>query len=129
MGLDFHIESNKELHAGWSYSGFMKYRRKLANEIGLVLNDMIGFGGDEEWPDAKDEPLVHLLDHSDCDGELTADQCRELLPRLKEIVDEWKERTPANMGFAYERYDIQQSEELCNMLEYCAEHGESLLFL
>ena len=38
--------------------------------------------------------LVPLLDHPDGEGELIADQCARILPRLVEIIDEWRRTDP-----------------------------------
>jgi len=113
VGLDF-VGSD----AHWSYSGFMRFRIKLAKEIGLDLETMHGFGGIQEWPDAENEPLVYLLDHSDCDGELFPEQCAIVAPRLLEIVSKWdiKER------------DAQQAILLAEGMKKCAEKGEVLVF-
>ena len=83
MGLDF-----SHSDASWSYSGFCRFRAKLANEIGIDLLSMRGFGGTNLWP--KDD-IVLLLNHSDCDGELTPSQCRRLAPRLLELIKNWDE--------------------------------------
>ena len=48
----------------WSYSCFHEFRRKLAAEIGIDLDDMDGFEGTLSWDDLKDD-IVPLLDHSD----------------------------------------------------------------
>lgn len=82
MGLDVG-------RASWSYSGFNRFCTRLASMIGLTLDRMVGFGGDQQWPDPKEEPIVFLLDHSDCDGDLTPDQCHRIAPRLREMVAAW----------------------------------------
>lgn len=86
MGIDFNYGN-----AQWSYGGFSRFREKLAKEIKLNLNEMKGFGGDKDWPSVNEEPIVHLLNHSDCDGYLTPDQCKQIIPRLKELVKDWYE--------------------------------------
>ena len=58
------------------------------------------------WDPWDDDPLVVLLDHSDCDGEiapedcnLLADRLEQLLPQLAELEDDqghigdWREKT------------------------------------
>lgn len=76
MGLD-------TTHDCWhgSYSSFNRWRKKLCEVAGYgALNDRIGFGGNEPWP--KDDPLVLLLHHSDCDGELDWTKCNDIANRL-----------------------------------------------
>lgn len=81
MGLD-------TSHGCWHgpYSAFMRWRTQIASCIGLTLDGMVGFGGTTEWPDAEKEPLVHLLNHSDCDGEIESKHCAAIADRLSEIL-------------------------------------------
>lgn len=88
MGLNFN-----HCDASWSYGGFHHFRVRLASAIGVTLDEMVGFN----WPSNEpgkdwssiDDPLVPLLDHSDCDGVLTPDQCKQVAPRLQEIISDW----------------------------------------
>ena len=69
MGLD---TSHDCWHGG--YCSFMAWRTKVAEVAGYGdIRLMQGFGGDRQWPD--DDPLVHLLLHSDCEGELDWEVC------------------------------------------------------
>lgn len=81
MGLD-------TTHDCWhgSYSAFNRFRRELAKSIGINLDAMYGYGGDTPFPNKEDEPLVILLDHSDCDGEIVPVDCLPLANRLEEIA-------------------------------------------
>ncbi|MCX5407474.1 hypothetical protein OHA37_26875 [Streptomyces sp. NBC_00335] len=81
MGIDFS-------HGGaqWAYSGFALFRKTIANHEGIDLGKMQGFGGNRHW-DSVATPLRPLLDHSDCDGELTPAECREVAPALRRIVE------------------------------------------
>jgi hypothetical protein len=82
MGIDF-----SHTTAQWSYTGFGAFRRALALFEGFELDDMNGFGGDREWSTVHTD-LAPLLDHSDCDGELPPDHCRQVAPRLRQVIDE-----------------------------------------
>lgn len=116
MGLDLclaRIDYSQDFRARWSYSGFNAFRRKVAAEIGITLDEMYGFGGTEEWPSALDEPLVYLLNHSDCDGELGYGECIALAPRLRPIVEAW----PDDVGHAYDR---EMGIRLCDLLDEVA---------
>ncbi len=93
MGIDF---SHCEAH--WAYSGFHRARCKLAAVIGIDLNYMEGFQSafgaptDVEpikWDSLKKDPIHKLLHHSDCDGHITAKDCRRIAPRIRELVKEW----------------------------------------
>src|SRR3546814_12914881 len=86
MGLDC-----SHTGAHWAYSGFTRFRRALAKHEGIDLDAMEGFQrhGDDRprvsW-NTVTTPLKPLLDHSDCDGELTPEECRQVAPRLREVV-------------------------------------------
>ena len=112
MGIDF---SHCEAH--WAYRGFNRARAKLAAEVGIILDLMEGFADrtfgalhhfkevhpdistrmlgwiPEEalsWKHIKDD-IVILLNHSDCDGEITAEECLKVAPRLRHLVEDWHE--------------------------------------
>ena len=88
MGLNFRAGD-----ARWSYSGFNRFRTKLASQIGINLNAMEGFkegGGGMPWSKVEDN-IVLLLQHSDCDGELTVKECKRVWPRLEELIKYWEE--------------------------------------
>jgi hypothetical protein len=82
MGIDF-----SHTDAQWSYTGFGTFRRALALFEGFELDAMDGFGGDQPWS-AVHTDLAPLLNHSDCDGELTPTECRQVAPRLRVVIDE-----------------------------------------
>ena len=99
MGVNF-----THCDAGWSYSGFHRFRQRLAEAVGINdLDDMAGFRPlfyDQQnptehpnlsWQPYEDDPIRILLNHSDCDGELTPDECRAVWPRLREMVKDWPE--------------------------------------
>ena len=82
MGIDF-----SHTTAQWSYTGFGAFRRALALFEGFDLDDMQGFGGDRDWSTVQTD-LAPLLNHSDCDGEMTPAECRQVAPRLRQVIDE-----------------------------------------
>jgi len=87
MGLSFSHGT-----AQWAYSGFNRFRERLARQMGFDLNEMQGFTEPPEagktWDHIKD-PIKYLLYHSDCDGTLTARQCALIAPRLIELTKYW----------------------------------------
>ena len=143
MGLDF---NNSKAH--WSYSGFNRFREKLASEIGVFLPFMEGFWNPGEnsmsiidvtkrlvgektikenffWLPQKpfkwdniDDPIVDLLYHSDCDGELTYEECEKIAPRLRELVKNWDD----------DDYDKKQALLLVEGMENCVKEKVSLEF-
>jgi hypothetical protein len=90
MGLNFRTNNNERSEAGWSYSGFNSFRARLAEEIGIVLRRMEGFTyyHPVSWDGIKDD-ILPFLNHSDCDGELTYEECQQVAPRLLELIEDW----------------------------------------
>jgi len=136
MGIDF---SHCDAH--WGYGGFNRFRGKLAAEIGICLDLMEGFwkGGrvetsvlakrldlDEVWWLPKEpykwdnisDPITKLLNHSDCDGEISPEDCAVVAPRLRELVEGWDDG----------HYDKEGALELAGGMELAAEKKESLEF-
>ena len=83
MGLNF-----REGDARWSYSGFNRFRTKLVSQVGITLDKMQGFSGENSW-DSETDDIIPLLNHSDCDGKLTVKECKKVWSRLKELVEDW----------------------------------------
>lgn len=110
--------------AQWSYGGFHHFRQLLAAEDRIDLDYMQGFTKDPEtarpWSEVS-TTLLPLLNHSDCDGELTPEECGQILPRLKEIRLTWKE-TDADP------WDVQHLDALIDVVTYCATTGVNVDF-
>ena len=114
MGIDF-----SHCDAYWAYSGFHRFRVRLAKEVGIDLNEMRGFGGAQlKWANPKDDPIIHLLDHSDCDGHLSPGRCKKIAPRLRELVAKWDD----------EDYDKIQALKLATGMEEAAKGRRNLRF-
>lgn len=113
----------------WSYGGFSRFRERLAEAEGFTKNEMTGFGegfledaapGPRSWDTVSTE-LEPLLNHSDCDGEMTPEQCARVLPRLTGIIAEWALADPTD-------YDVQAGQELCRAMDMCVAEDMDLLF-
>jgi hypothetical protein len=111
MGIDF-----SHCNAQWSYGGFHSFRTRLASEIGMDLRSMEGFGGDKKFSDFKDD-IIPLLNHSDCDGELSPEECKKVAPRLRELVKDWPDG-----------YDKRRALELAEGMELAVSKNEHLQF-
>lgn len=112
MGLDF---SHGKAH--WSYRGFHRFRIKLAASIGIELEQMDGFGGTKEWD--RTDPLTILLDHSDCEDDIKAEDCEAVAKRLREEVSKWGD------DFTY---DKEHALLLAKGLEAAAKENKPLRF-
>lgn len=116
MGLD-------TTHNAWhgSYGNFSRWRQFIATRIGIKnLDDMLGFGGSKEFD--KKEPLTALLNHSDCDGELTPKECAGIARRLRELLPDI---TGDDEETEYMRDKTIQFAEGC---ELAAKKKEKILF-
>lgn len=81
-----------------SYSWFGDFRCELCNAAGMGnLEKYMGYGpkATKKYPSKKREPLVILLNHSDCDGQIEVPDLVPLAGRLKMLkpkVDaEWQD--------------------------------------
>ncbi len=106
MGINFRI-GEERCKAQWSYSGFHSFRKNVAKDLGIDLEEMQGFCtwdksaslfdqtprsvGTRKWSTVKD-PLAFLLKHSDCDGSLSPKQCEKIAPRLREVCLAWDDK-------------------------------------
>ena len=73
------------------YSAFSDWRGNVCAVAGYgPLDEYVGFGGSMEWPDPKEDPLILLLRHSDCDGEISAKDCGPIAARLMSILPSMK---------------------------------------
>jgi hypothetical protein len=86
MGVNFQYEVRSK--ATWTSPGFNIFRRRLAREIGIVLDELVGFGGSQPWPNIKD-PIFLLLNHKDCSGEISPQDCHALANRLGYLIRAW----------------------------------------
>ena len=111
MGLDF---MGSEAH--WSYGGFNRFRLRIAATINM---DFDGFcNGKPASEKNEKDPVFPLLNHSDCDGELSSEECATVAPRMRELVAPWPEND----------YDKHQALLLAEGMEECAKNGEKLKF-
>lgn len=82
MGLD-------TTHNAWHgpYSSFNRWRKDVANEVGIDLMSLQGYDGNKPWTEEiKSHKLFALFDHSDCDGHLTPYECASIAEGLSEVL-------------------------------------------
>ena len=69
------------------------------------------------WESIKDD-IKPLLTHSDCDGELTPEECAKVAPRLRELVSNWPD----------DDYDKINALRLAEGMDEAVKSGENLEF-
>ena len=147
MGLD-------TTHDCWhgAYSAFMRWRETLARIAGYPpLRLMEGFYRLGEWDDPvarleekgyqfladslrgslpiswemfRDDPLITLLNHSDCEGEIAASDCGAIANRLQELVPKLPQGdAPGHIGDWRDK-----TEAFINGLRDAAQAGEPVEF-
>ena len=57
------------------------------------FDSMEGFGGNTPWSEIKDKSLNALLDHSDCDGKIDKEGCRELALAIEKALPLFNDET------------------------------------
>lgn len=120
MGLDFRalVDSDADMPS-WSYSGFMDFRVRVASSVGIELRSMEGFSADGEgcpWS-AVETDMKALLQHSDCEGEMTAEECAKVEPELRRVIESWLEPPEVD-------YDKRTGLRLCDAMKLVAESGQ-----
>jgi hypothetical protein len=118
--------------AHWAYGSFHRFRTRLALAEGFDLNQMEGFQrpigecARNSWQDEDGNDITVLrpfLDHSDCDGELTWQECQLVVDRLEEIINEWAKEPDSELDF-----HISEARVLIAEMRACIETKESLEF-
>ena len=81
MGLD-------TSHNCWHgpYSSFNRFRHWVAENIGINLDEYIGFGGDKEYGEIENHDLFPFLFHSDCEGDISPDDCKKIADGLDTML-------------------------------------------
>lgn len=83
MGLD-------TTHGCWNgpYSSFGRFLKALGQQIGIDLDEYIGYG-DKGTKDLTtiDHDLRPLFDHSDCDGELTVEESKQIVRGFDDVIE------------------------------------------
>ena len=136
MAIAFYVK-DYECNARWSYTGFNRFRKKIAKSINIDLDEMVGFmknhpvdssfmkPGWREWDGIK-SPLKALLNHSDCKGKLTSEECAMIAPTLKVILFMWEEID--TIYDSHDSYDKENGLKLVAAMEHCASFGKELEF-
>ena len=140
MGLD-------TSHDCWSgaYSAFSRWRDELARAAGYTFKPFeTEFGTrefvaeinwdalqpknyDGEWDRIPEDPLIILLAHSDCDGEIKAEHAQLIADRLESLLDKLPADEEASGHLS--RYGYRgTTERFIEGLRLAAEAGEPVEF-
>jgi hypothetical protein len=102
-------------HDCWSgsYTAFGRFRKALAEAAGLgSLDEYTGYKKDGTKDFDPKDPLTVLLAHSDCDGEISWQDCKALADRLEELIPSLSERHAADaQQFADGLYDAASDRQ------------------
>ncbi len=96
-------------HDCWhgAYSAFARWRKRIAAAIGINLDSMEGFTGEgRSWSILGDDPIVVLLNHSDCDGEIAHEACGLLADRLEGLLPRLAGNEGGHVGDMQEKTKI-----------------------
>ena len=121
MGLDISCSCGAIAFRASSYSGFHTWRKILASKVGVNLEEMIGFGGNKKW--TKKEPFYELLNHSDCDGFLTVNQCSNLVKDFHTLPE-----TKSTLSDAEQEWFLQKLKDWQNAVQHSVENKCKILF-
>jgi len=95
MGLD---TSHNCFHG--PYSTFNRFRRSLAQQIGIELYDYYGYNenGTKNLDDIEHD-LMPLFNHSDCDGVLTVEECKRIVNGFNQVLENFDDIIEADFDF------------------------------
>jgi hypothetical protein len=134
MGAIFEVERQEVpdpehdlLAASYGWAHFHAFTRLLAEEEGIALNTMSGYGGNRPWAEVK-TPLRPIFD-LDCfeDGRLSMHECLGMQSRLCEICELWSHGTFAGDADEQMRVDqLNAVRKLLMVVEGCVKTGRAL---
>ena len=125
MGLD-------TTHDCWHgpYSAFHRWRVAVAKAVGIDLENMRGFAifgetnDDIPWESLAPDIVHVLLNHSDCEGEIAAEDCGPLADRLEELLP-LLDDTPHHSRF---RTDRERARQFIAGLRLAVKNNEPVEF-
>lgn len=114
MGLAF---SHGDAH--WAYSGFMRFRSRLAESLGYseTLHDMYNNG---TYYCMENEAIWPLINHSDCDGVLSVEEMMQIIPQLQALINKW--------NTARDEFHQHQGQLFINGMQHAISANEPMIF-
>ena len=95
MGLD-------TSHNCWhgAYSSFNRFRYSLGHQIGINLDDYIGYNNKgTKYLNSIQHELMPLFNHSDCDGVLTIEESKQIAVGLNKVLENFNDKIEADYDF------------------------------
>lgn len=70
-----------------AYSSFMRFRRGLVeHSLNLDIRDFEGYDGNIPYTQIQDAGLRRLVNQSDCDGEISPEDCKLIADYLTSVI-------------------------------------------
>jgi hypothetical protein len=108
MGLD-------TSHNCWHgpYSSFNEFRRALAACIGIDLSEYMGYGNESATKDLSsiEHGIMPLLNHSDCEGELSVEESRSISEGLSPILNSLSQYSTEEIDRKYKAWRFKERIE------------------
>ena len=126
MGLNF-----KGCDAQWSYSGFMEFRCRIWSLCNLPgdLRAIYYNKSDITLDVAKTHPLWDFFNHSDCDGQLSVNKFKKIIPALTVVLQKMKVQCEMYGKDYYKQdHDTQNLDLLIKHMEVCMKQNKPLIF-
>ncbi|HEX4374901.1 MAG TPA: hypothetical protein VHZ50_16470 [Puia sp.] len=112
MGIYFHV-LDYDCKARWSYTGFHRFRKRVAESLGLTLEIDSNFKWVQQDWGKWDKDWLIFLTHSDCDGIFTFSQCARISKKLRCVLEKWEPKDIQHV------YDLEHGVNLVEAMEYC----------
>lgn len=100
-------------HNCWNgpYSSFNRFRYSLGYQIGVDLDDYVGYSkdGTKQLSSIKHD-LMSLFNHSDSDGRLTIKECKNIVKGLNDVLENFVEN---------DKYDFDFKDKILQFRDGC----------
>lgn len=133
MGVDFRVSEitlTYSICPSWSYSGFMRFRDRLLYGFGMNVHQLYESHSiklnaaqplDGPWSKVP-QGLYPLINHSDCDGDLSPENCELVADAMEPIVRAW------NAGETDEGYDRMMGLRMVSLMRIASQYSKRLEF-
>lgn len=75
-----------------AYSSFMRFRKGLvSHSMKMNINDFEGYDGNVPYSKIENEGLRRIVNQSDCEGEISPQDCKKIADYLESVIPELDE--------------------------------------